>query len=88
MRFEHHSFPLDLAALNADKIVRCTSENIKSFSKIPSITDNNQYSNGEEKPEFSPNTSSNIFSVETKKQIDNKDITTNNKEIPPEEKKK
>ena len=28
VKFEHHGFPLDLAALNAEKIVRCTT-NIK-----------------------------------------------------------
>ncbi len=37
VRFEHHSFPLDLAALNADKIVRCTSENIKSFELLSEL---------------------------------------------------
>ena len=25
VKFEHHAFPLDLAALNAEKIVRCAS---------------------------------------------------------------
>ena len=31
VRFEHHSFPLDLAALNAEKILRCTKNKEKSF---------------------------------------------------------
>ena len=31
VKFEHHAFPLDLAALNAEKIVRCAS---KPRSKI------------------------------------------------------
>ena len=31
LKFEHHSFPLDLAALNAEIIVRCHSDNQKSF---------------------------------------------------------
>ena len=30
VRFEHHSFPLDLAALNAEKIIRCVeNKNIR-----------------------------------------------------------
>ena len=29
VRFEHHSFPLDLAALNAEKILRCVPDNEK-----------------------------------------------------------
>ena len=28
VKFEHHAFPLDLAALNAEKIVRCASSGI------------------------------------------------------------
>ena len=31
LKFEHHSFPLDLAALNAEIIVRCHLDNNKSF---------------------------------------------------------
>ena len=26
VRFEHHAFPLDMAALNAEKILRCTND--------------------------------------------------------------
>ena len=31
VRFEHHAFPLDLAALNAEIVVRCTANNDKKF---------------------------------------------------------
>ena len=31
VKFEHHAFPLDLAALNAEVIIRCTSNNEKKF---------------------------------------------------------
>ena len=31
VRFEHHAFPLDLAALNAEVVVRCQSSNDKKF---------------------------------------------------------
>ena len=31
VRFEHHAFPLDLAALNAEIIVRCHPDNQKNF---------------------------------------------------------
>ena len=31
VKFEHHSFPLDLAALNAELITRCHVDNIKKF---------------------------------------------------------
>ncbi len=37
VRFEHHAFPLDLAALNAEKIIRCETapeEKFKLLSKI------------------------------------------------------
>ena len=37
VRFEHHSFPLDLAALNAEKILRCTSGVEKSFQLLSEI---------------------------------------------------
>ena len=37
LRFEHHSFPLDLAALNAEIIVRCHNENVKSFQLLGEI---------------------------------------------------
>ncbi len=29
LKFEHHSFPLDLAALNAEKVLRCIKDNKK-----------------------------------------------------------
>ena len=31
VKFEHHAFPLDLAALNAEVIIRCQSDNNKKF---------------------------------------------------------
>jgi len=34
VRFEHHGFPLDLAALNAEIIVRCHVNNNKSFQLL------------------------------------------------------
>ena len=34
VKFEHHTFPLDLAALNAEIIVRCQSNNEKKFEII------------------------------------------------------
>ena len=34
VKFEHHAFPLDLAALNAEVIVRCTSNNEKKFELL------------------------------------------------------
>tara|TARA_B100000963_G_scaffold147520_1_gene128420 strand:+ start:319 stop:912 length:594 start_codon:yes stop_codon:yes gene_type:complete len=34
VKFEHHAFPLDLAALNAEVIVRCTSSNEKKFELL------------------------------------------------------
>ena len=37
LRFEHHSFPLDLAALNAELIVRCTESNEKKFQLLSEI---------------------------------------------------
>lgn len=37
MRFEHHSFPLDLAALNAEIIIRCHSDNNKKFQLLGEI---------------------------------------------------
>ena len=32
VKFEHHAFPLDLAALNAEVIVRCQTDNEKNFN--------------------------------------------------------
>ena len=37
VKFEHHGFPLDLAALNAEIIVRCNLENSKSFQLLGEI---------------------------------------------------
>ena len=37
VRFEHHSFPLDLAALNAEIIVRCHLDNDKRFKLLGEI---------------------------------------------------
>ena len=37
VRFEHHAFPLDLAALNAEVIVRCQSNNNKRFELLEEI---------------------------------------------------
>lgn len=37
VRFEHHSFPLDIAALNAEKILRCPSDNKKRIALLDEI---------------------------------------------------
>ena len=37
VRFEHHAFPLDLAALNAEIIVRCQLDVEKSFQLLGEI---------------------------------------------------
>ena len=37
VKFEHHSFPLDLAALNAEMIVRCHEDKNKSFQLLGEI---------------------------------------------------
>ena len=37
VRFEHHSFPLDLAALNAEIIIRCNNDNNKKFQLLGEI---------------------------------------------------
>ena len=34
VKFEHHAFPLDLAALNAELVVRCASNNEKKFELL------------------------------------------------------
>ena len=36
-RFEHHSFPLDLAALNAEIVVKCHVDNKKKFELLDKI---------------------------------------------------
>ena len=40
VKFEHHSFPLDLAALNAELIVRCHDDSKKSFKLLGEIYKN------------------------------------------------
>ena len=37
VKFEHHAFPLDLAALNAEKIVRCASSQDAKFKLLAKI---------------------------------------------------
>ena len=37
VRFEHHPFPLDLAALNAEMIVRCHVDSLKKFELLGKI---------------------------------------------------
>jgi protein-disulfide isomerase len=37
VRFEHHAFPLDLAALNAEVVVRCQIDNDKKFQLLDEI---------------------------------------------------
>jgi len=37
IKFEHHAFPLDLAALNAEKIVRCASTPDSKFDLLTKI---------------------------------------------------
>ena len=37
VKFEHHSFPLDLAALNAEIIVRCHADSEKNFQLLGEI---------------------------------------------------
>tara|TARA_B100001057_G_scaffold388902_1_gene396502 strand:+ start:493 stop:1080 length:588 start_codon:yes stop_codon:yes gene_type:complete len=37
VRFEHHAFPLDLAALNAEIVIRCQSDNEKKFQFLEEI---------------------------------------------------
>jgi len=39
VKFEHHAFPLDLAALNAEKIVRCASTSEVKFKLLHKIYD-------------------------------------------------
>ena len=37
VRFEHHAFPLDLAALNAEVVIRCQNDNEKKFEFLEEI---------------------------------------------------
>ena len=39
VKFEHHPFPLDLAALNAEVIVRCQNNSTKKFELLTEIYD-------------------------------------------------
>ena len=39
VRFEHHAFPLDLAALNAEVVIRCQANNDKKFKLLNEIYD-------------------------------------------------
>ena len=46
VKFEHHAFPLDLAALNAEIIVRCQSNNEKNLSYWNKYTKQNFWAVG------------------------------------------
>tara|TARA_B100000963_G_scaffold351666_1_gene363599 strand:- start:2403 stop:2993 length:591 start_codon:yes stop_codon:yes gene_type:complete len=37
VRFEHHAFPLDLAALNAEVVIRCQVNNEKKFKLLEEV---------------------------------------------------
>ena len=37
VKFEHHAFPLDLAALNAEIVIRCQDDNEKKFDLLTEI---------------------------------------------------
>ena len=37
VKFEHHAFPLDLAALNAEIVLRCTANNDEKFKLLEEI---------------------------------------------------
>ena len=39
VKFEHHAFPLDLAALNAEIIIRCHVDNNKKFEVLEKLYD-------------------------------------------------
>ncbi len=43
VRFEHHPFPLDLAALNAEIILRCYVDKDKKFALLGKIYEKQQY---------------------------------------------
>ena len=43
VKFEHHAFPLDLAALNAEIIIRCQSNNEKRFKLLKAIYDKQKF---------------------------------------------
>lgn len=47
VKFEHHGFPLDLAALNAEKLLRCVKNKEKSFKLLDEIyKEQNQWAVG------------------------------------------
>ena len=47
VKFEHHGFPLDLAALNAEKLLRCVNNKEKSFELLDEIyKEQNQWAVG------------------------------------------
>ena len=37
VKFEHHSFPLDMAALNAEIVIRCHENNTKKFQLLSDL---------------------------------------------------
>ena len=43
VKFEHHAFPLDLAALNAEIIIRCHSNNEKKFKLLTEIYNKQEF---------------------------------------------
>ena len=43
VKFEHHAFPLDLAALNAEVIIRCQTNNEKKFELLEEIYSRQEY---------------------------------------------
>ena len=43
VKFEHHSFPLDLAALNAEKILRCPSNKEERLKLLDEIYDKQDF---------------------------------------------
>ena len=43
VKFEHHAFPLDLAALNAEVVVRCQVNNQKKFELLEEIYKRQSY---------------------------------------------
>ena len=43
VRFEHHAFPLDLAALNAEIVIRCLNSNDKKFQLLEEIYNKQKY---------------------------------------------
>jgi protein-disulfide isomerase len=49
VKFEHHSFPLDLAALNAEKILQCSTSSQVNFKFLTELYKNqNKWASGSE----------------------------------------